>query len=577
MDRFEILEEIDEGAFGIVLMARNKENKEIVAIKKIKEKFKKWEDCMNLKEISSLRKLKHPNIIKLKEVFKLENELFLVFEYCEKNLFKFYTENFKNKKKKMPELKIKKIIYQITKALSYMHKKGYFHRDMKPENLLINSSENIKIADFGLAREIRSSPPYTDYVSTRWYRAPEILLKSVNYNSPVDIFALGCIMAELYMQEPLFKGNSELDQMNKICSILGTPNKNWIEGYKLAGQMGFIFPEFKKKNLNEFLNASEEGIDLLKNMLTFESSKRISATKMLSHSFFDEVRDKDNLQFLKKESVGEKKKNVRKVKVKKFDFYDDLFKGKKQNSYNCLKYETKTEFIKPENKYENLKKKKIDILDYNLLLNKTNNKENCLEDSPQFEKKYQKTPEKIDQLLEEFHSGYKNLEIKKNYHHTKSNKKLKDIEKNMNLGSNKKLIKKKINASNKNVLISFFENNCTNSKNSNKNLIDDQIEELLNSTPFKEKKKINNTTKNKNNLFQGETLLNEIKNNKSPLSKKTIYNDFNYPGRPLNNDLFENRRVNKDKEKNTNGLYYSYLTDVNKLNKYAKQTYPYNF
>ena len=99
----------------------------------------------------------------------------------------------------MPEKEIRNLIYQCTKGLAYMHKQGYFHRDMKPENLLITESKQLKIADFGLTREIRSSPPYTDYVSTRWYRSPEILLKSNNYNSPCDIFALGCIMAELYL------------------------------------------------------------------------------------------------------------------------------------------------------------------------------------------------------------------------------------------------------------------------------------------------------------------------------------------------------------------------------------------
>lgn len=92
-----------------------------------------------------------------------------------------------------------------------MHKHGFFHRDLKPENLLISPDNSVKLIDFGLAREIRSRPPYTDYVSTRWYRAPEILLRSTNYNSPVDIFALGCIMAELYLLKPLFNGSNEID------------------------------------------------------------------------------------------------------------------------------------------------------------------------------------------------------------------------------------------------------------------------------------------------------------------------------------------------------------------------------
>ena len=96
-----------------------------------------------------------------------------------------------------------------------MHRHGFFHRDLKPENMMYNNN-NIKIIDFGLAREIRSRPPYTDYISTRWYRPPELLVRSTNYSSPIDIWAAGCIMAELYMLNPIFCGNSELDQLNKI-------------------------------------------------------------------------------------------------------------------------------------------------------------------------------------------------------------------------------------------------------------------------------------------------------------------------------------------------------------------------
>lgn len=108
-----------------------------------------------------------------------------------------------------------------------MHKHGFFHRDIKPENLLCMGPELVKIADFGLAREIRSRPPYTDYVSTRWYRAPEVLLRSTNYNSPIDIWAVGCIMAELYTLQPLFPGRSEIDQIFRVTSVLGTPDKVW--------------------------------------------------------------------------------------------------------------------------------------------------------------------------------------------------------------------------------------------------------------------------------------------------------------------------------------------------------------
>lgn len=130
----------------------------------------------------------------------------------------------KEQGKTFNEDQIKSMVYQCASALSYMHKHGFFHRDLKPENILIHR-DKAKLADFGLAREIRSKPPYTDYVSTRWYRAPELILKSTNYNSPVDIWALGCIMGELYLSTAMFAGNSELDQMYKICSTLGTPSK----------------------------------------------------------------------------------------------------------------------------------------------------------------------------------------------------------------------------------------------------------------------------------------------------------------------------------------------------------------
>ena len=172
----------------------------------MKKKFYSWEECMALREIKSLRKLSQPNIVKLKEVIRVNDDLYFVFEYMEMNIY----EQMKSRSKDFPEKDVKCIMYQTILGLAYMHKHGFFHRDMKPENLL-SKGEVVKIADFGLAREIRSRPPFTDYVSTRWYRAPEILLRSTNYNSPVDLFACGAIMAELYMLRPLFPGNNETD------------------------------------------------------------------------------------------------------------------------------------------------------------------------------------------------------------------------------------------------------------------------------------------------------------------------------------------------------------------------------
>lgn len=286
MDRFKIHKTIGDGAYGVVYRASIIKTGEIVAIKKMKKKFYSWDECMSLKELKSLRKLNHINIVKLKEVVKVSDDLYFVFELLEQNVLQLYTE-VRDKGKPLTETQIKSVIYQTAAGLAYMHKQGFFHRDMKPENLLI-TNDTVKIADFGLAREVRSRPPYTEYISTRWYRAPEILLKSSVYNSPVDIFALGCIMAELYMLAPLFNGSSEIDQIYKICSILGTPtHKNWSEGYQLAAKIGLTFPQFAPVSLSTLIpSASHEAIQLISEMLKFDPHKRITAAQILQHPFF---------------------------------------------------------------------------------------------------------------------------------------------------------------------------------------------------------------------------------------------------------------------------------------------------
>jgi serine/threonine protein kinase len=211
MEKYKVIDNLGDGTFGKVTKAVNKKTNEVVAIKAMKQKFYSWEECMTLREVKSLRKLNHENIVKLKEVIRTNNDLYFVFEYCEKTLYEVMKEN----NNKMDLYDIKSTLYQMLHGLAYIHKNGFFHRDMKLENVLMIDNM-VKIADFGLAREIRSKPPYTDYVSTRWYRAPELLLRSTNYNSPVDIFAAGCIFAELLLGRPLFAGTSEGDQLLKV-------------------------------------------------------------------------------------------------------------------------------------------------------------------------------------------------------------------------------------------------------------------------------------------------------------------------------------------------------------------------
>ncbi|CAF4362200.1 unnamed protein product [Rotaria magnacalcarata] len=211
----------------------------------------------------------------------------------------------------------------------------FFHRDLKPENILCKGVELIKIADFGLARELRSRPPYTDYVSTRWYRAPEVLLRSTSYTSPIDMWAVGCIAAELYTLRPLFPGSSEIDQMFKVCAVMGTPNKvtffllnpavshiqhfgdattftardagvgmriskkdltslveEWPEGYMLAAKLSFRWPQCAKTDLKKIIHSSNnDGIDVIGATLFWEPKRRPTAVQCLKHPYFKVSQD----------------------------------------------------------------------------------------------------------------------------------------------------------------------------------------------------------------------------------------------------------------------------------------------
>ncbi|XP_030625719.1 serine/threonine-protein kinase MAK [Chanos chanos] len=285
MNRYTTLKQLGDGTYGSVLMGKSNESGELVAIKRMKRKFYSWEECMNLREVKSLKKLNHANVVKLKEVIRENDHLYFVFEYMKENLYQLMKDR---ENKMFTENEIRNIMFQVISGLAFVHKHGFFHRDMKPENLLCMGPELVKIADFGLAREIRSRPPYTDYVSTRWYRAPEVLLRSSVYSSPIDLWAVGCIMAELYTLRPLFPGNSEVDEIFKICQVLGTVKKSdWPEGYQLAVAMNFRFPQCVPTPLKTLIpNASNEAIALMKDLLQWDPKKRPTAVQALRYPYF---------------------------------------------------------------------------------------------------------------------------------------------------------------------------------------------------------------------------------------------------------------------------------------------------
>jgi len=286
-NKYTLMRALGDGTYGSVCLGKNVDNGEQVAVKVMKRKYKSWQEAMDLREVKSLKKLNHANIVKLKEVIRENDTLYFIFEFMKENLYQMMKARYE-KNRYFPEPLIRNIMFQVFQGLSFMHKHGYFHRDIKPENLLCNGSENVKIADFGLAREIRSRPPYTDYVSTRWYRAPEVLLRSTNYSSPIDIWACGAIIAELYALKPLFPGSSEVDEIFRIVRVLGTPTKDiWPEGLKLAQAMNFKYPQCVPTSLKTLIpNASSEALQLIKDCLEWDPKKRPTAQQCLRYPYF---------------------------------------------------------------------------------------------------------------------------------------------------------------------------------------------------------------------------------------------------------------------------------------------------
>lgn len=289
MERYSILGQLGDGSFGTVCKAQNISTGEIVAVKKMKQRFHSWEECLQLREVQSLRKVQHPNLLKLKEVVREKTELFLIFEFCEKNIFQMQRMRADQMSGTMAfsDKEVRSIMCQMLLGVQAIHKAGFMHRDLKPENLLV-IADIVKVADFGLAKEIRSRPPFTEYVSTRWYRAPEIVLHSTHYNSPIDIWACGVIFSELYLCRPLFPGSSESDQLFKICSVLGSPAPNeWDEGYQLARRMNIRFPTVAPTPLRQILaSAPAAAVDLIEQMLRFNPAERPTATQCLQHPYF---------------------------------------------------------------------------------------------------------------------------------------------------------------------------------------------------------------------------------------------------------------------------------------------------
>lgn len=298
VDEFERLNKIDEGTYGVVYRAKDKKTGEIVALKKVKmEKEREGFPLTSLREINILLSFHNPSIVDVKEVVVGSNldSIFMVMEYMEHDL-KGLMEAMKQP---FSQSEVKCLMLQLLEGVKYLHDNWVLHRDLKTSNLLLNNRGELKICDFGLARQYGSPlKPYTHLVVTLWYRAPELLLGSKQYSTAIDMWSLGCIMAELLSKEPLFNGKTEVDQLDKIFRTLGTPNETIWPGFsKLPGvKVNFVKHQYnllrRKFPATSFTGSpvlSDAGFDLLNKLLTYDPEKRITAEDALRHEWFCEV------------------------------------------------------------------------------------------------------------------------------------------------------------------------------------------------------------------------------------------------------------------------------------------------
>jgi len=284
LERYEKLQKIGEGTYGVVYKAKDKQDGRFLALKKIRlEHEDEGVPSTAIREISILKELQHPNIVNLLDVVNLPNKLYLVFEYLDQDLKK-YMDSITI----FEPILVKSYIKQLLEGLLYCHRRRILHRDLKPQNLLIDRKGFLKLADFGLARAVCVPVrPYTHEVITLWYRAPEILLGSQAYSMPVDIWSAGCIFAEMLAKRPLFPGDSEIDELFRIFRTLGTPTEDIWRGCTGLPDFKPNFPKWSKQEMKKVVpGVDPSAIDLLENMLVYEPSQRISAKAALQHQYF---------------------------------------------------------------------------------------------------------------------------------------------------------------------------------------------------------------------------------------------------------------------------------------------------
>ncbi|VDO58322.1 unnamed protein product [Haemonchus placei] len=292
---------VGNGSFGVVFLAKLQENNEPVAIKKVLQdkRFKN-------RELQIMRKLSHPNIVKLKYFFysggEKKDELYLnlILEYVPETVYRV-ARHYSKQRQSIPLIYVKLYISPLRKlaysnllfrALAYIHGIGICHRDIKPQNLLIDPESGIlKLCDFGSAKYLVKGEPNVSYICSRYYRAPELIFGATNYTNSIDVWSAGTVMAELLLGQPIFPGDSGVDQLVEIIKVLGTPTKEQIQSMN-PNYKEFKFPQIKAHPWAKVFRAStpQEAIDLISTIIEYTPSARPTPQQACLHAFFDELR-----------------------------------------------------------------------------------------------------------------------------------------------------------------------------------------------------------------------------------------------------------------------------------------------
>lgn len=288
---------VGNGSFGVVFQVKLLPSGEPAAIKKVLQdkRFKN-------RELSIMRQLKHENVVELKHFFysngskKDEVYLNLVLEFIPETVYQV-ARAFSKNKQQMPILHVKLYSFQIFRGLAYIHAMGICHRDIKPQNLLMDPARGtVKLCDFGSAKVLVAGEPNVSYICSRYYRAPELIFGATDYTTAIDVWSAGCVMAELMLGHPIFPGESGVDQLVEIIKILGTPTRVQIQAMN-PNYTDFKFPQIKATAWPKVFRAGtpDDALELAAVLLEYTPQKRITIEDVMIHRFFEELRNPDTL------------------------------------------------------------------------------------------------------------------------------------------------------------------------------------------------------------------------------------------------------------------------------------------